>query len=311
LRDSGYYIAPVSQTERDDVAADADAQLSVAYTPQMVEAVKHLQTEYGLKADGVIGVDTLKLMNTSSSDRARQLAINMERRRWLARTPPEARIDVNTAAALLVYYTHGSKAWQTRVVTGKPDAATPSLGTPLYQLVVNPAWHVPKGIGEKEILPKGAAYMAKENMYVKDGQIIQRPGANSALGLVKFDLKNDDAIYLHDTPAKRLFAETERHLSHGCVRVENPLVFARLLADNFGRRAQFEQALVSGETKYLSLGAEIPVRMMYHTAYVDDAGALTFRPDVYGWDEKLGEKLGLMPSTRRNYQPSSYEDIGP
>jgi murein L,D-transpeptidase YcbB/YkuD len=177
--------------------------------------------------------------------------------------------------------------------------------------VANPSWHVPKEIAEKEILPKGEAYMQKENMYFKDDIIVQRPGPNSALGLVKFDLKNNQAIYLHDTPSKKLFADAERHLSHGCVRVENPLEFARLLADTYGKRDVFERALSSGETKYIPLGVEIPVRMLYHTAYLDQSGQVAFRPDVYGRDDSLAEEMGLMPGMERRYEMISYDDVGP
>jgi murein L,D-transpeptidase YcbB/YkuD len=283
---------------------------SPVYTRQMADAVKALQTEYGLKADGIVGKSTLEFLNTGSGDRARQLAVNLERRRWLARDPGATRIDVNTAASFLRFYNNGEMADSRRVVNGQPDWPTPQLSSPLFQLVANPAWHVPKSIAEKEIRPKGAEYMAKEDIYEKDGELIQRPGPDSALGIVKFDLKNDHAIYLHDTGAKKLFAASERHLSHGCVRVDHALEFGQMIADFAGKREAFDAAIQSGETKYISLGMTIPVRLMYHTAFVDDAGQVGFRPDVYGWDAKVAKAMGLMPSTRL-YALGSYEDMGP
>ena len=143
------------------------------------------------------------------------------------------------------------------------------------------------------------------------GELVQRPGPKSALGLVKFDLKNDQAIYLHDTPSKAAFALNERHLSHGCVRVDNAVEFAQMVADYAGKREQFEQALASGETKYIALGMQIPVRLMYHTAFADESGKVGFRPDVYGWDAKVAKAMGIDPSTRV-YALGSYEpDMGP
>jgi murein L,D-transpeptidase YcbB/YkuD len=283
-----------------------------AYTKQMAEGVKQLQTEYGLKSDGIIGKDTLKLLNTGTADRAQQLAVNLEMRRWLTRTPPATRIDVNTAASFLRFYDNGQLRDERRTINGQPDWPTPQLQSPLFQLVANPSWHVPKKIAEQEILPKGPDYMAKEDMYIgKEGEIVQRPGPKNALGIVKFDLKNDHAIYLHDTAAKSLFAQNERHLSHGCNRVENALEFAQMIADFAGKRDVFDRAIESGETKYISLGMQIPVRLMYHTAYTDEAGQIAFRPDVYGWDEAVAKAMGQMPTTRYYALGSFDDDMGP
>jgi murein L,D-transpeptidase YcbB/YkuD len=298
LTEAGYY------------RADAGAATDI-FTPEMAAAVEALQAEHGLKPDGIVGVDTIGILNVGPADRARQLAINLERRRWLSRDLPATRIDVNTAATRLTYFVDGKVAWTSKVINGQPSTPTPQLGSPLFQLVVNPPWHVPKSIAEKEILPKGPEYMRRSNMAMKeDGQIVQAPGPNSALGQVKFDLKNDNAIYLHDTPSKKLFAQDERHLSHGCVRVENPLELARMLAAANGKTEQFETALASGETKYILLERQVPVRLLYHTAFVDEGGAVTFRSDVYGWDEAVARAVGMEPGGERSLFAAD-ADFGP
>jgi murein L,D-transpeptidase YcbB/YkuD len=161
------------------------------------------------------------------------------------------------------------------------------------QLVVNPPWVVPSRIANEEILPHGPGYLRRNNMVLVNGQVIQRPSPATALGLVKFDMQNPHAIYLHDTPAKALFAARERHRSHGCVRVEKAVEFARFLAERYGAGEAFEAALSSGETKAVELSGSIPVRLLYHTAVVYQDGRVLFGPDPYGWDARLAAAMGL------------------
>src|SRR4051812_29584872 len=203
---------------------------TTTYSPPLVTAVKALQGEFGFKQDGIIGGDTLDALNAGPAYRARQLAIAMERLRWLPRTPPATRIDVNTAATTLDYWRDGQHVDRRKVVAGESDKPTPQLQSPLYRLVAKPTWTVPKGIGEKELAKKSQGWLRDNKFTMKDGQYVQLSGPKNSLGLVKLDLQNDQAIYLHDTPAKALFGLDERHRSHGCVRVENAVQFATALA---------------------------------------------------------------------------------
>src|SRR3546814_9505633 len=106
-------------------------------------------------------------------------------------------------------------------------------------------------------------------------------------------MEKPKANYLHDTPAKALFGAADRHASHGCVRVEDAVGFARMLAAQNGKSAEFEQALAGGEEASVALPRPIPVRLLYHTAFVDGNGRVAFRDDAYGWDETLAAALGL------------------
>src|SRR5688500_6948706 len=312
LRANGYLAAaPAAQPAADPKAkskAAAESDPNV-YGADMVAAVKKVQADYGIEADGVIGNSTLEALNTGAKDRARILAVNLERRRWLDRAPPPTRIDVNTAAAELHYYKDGTEKDRRRVVVGQPDWETPELGSPIYRLVANPPWTVPNSIAEEEILPKGAAYMAKENIVMKNGRLVQEPGPKSALGLVKLDMQNDEQIYLHDTPAKALFASTQRHASHGCTRVENAVEFARLLAQDDGKLAEFDKALATKEETPVNLSSKIPVRLLYHSAYLD-GGRVVFRTDPYAWDDKVAAALGLGGQVRPRVK-THVEDVGP
>ena len=291
--------------------ANQNASGNMTYTPQMVQAVKAYQKESGLKSDGILGGNTLESLNNGSVSRARQLAVAMERLRWLQRDPPKTRIDVNTASTLMDYYRDGQHVGQRKVVTGEPDAPTPQLQSPIYRLVANPTWTVPKGIAEKELASKGQAWLNKNNFVMKDGNYVQQAGPESALGLVKFDMKNDHAIYLHDTPAKALFAQDNRHRSHGCVRVENAVEFANMLAQQMGISDKFSQAMAKKEQTFVQIPSEIPVRLLYRTAFWDGS-KIQYRKDFYGWDTNVAKALGLAPGNPQKIdQPESSDDIGP
>ena len=287
----------------------AAAAPSTTFTAAMAEGVKKVQADYGIKPDGVIGNATIEALNTGARERARILAVNLERRRWLDRAPPATRIDVNTAAAELYYLRDGQLANRRNVVVGQPEWETPPLSSPIVRLVANPPWNIPDSIAEEEIKPKGAAYMAKENISLENGRLVQKGGPKSALGLVKFDMTNKHAIYLHDTPAKALFATTDRHSSHGCVRVQDAVGFARLLAQDQGQLEAFDKALAAKKETSISLPKEVPVRLLYHSAY-SDGGKVIFRTDPYAWDDKVALAMGLPGQIRPRVQ-KHVEDVGP
>ena len=255
-------------------------------------------------------VEALKAVNISARDRARQLAVALERLRWLERNPPATRIDVNTAATFLTYFRDGQQRDRRRVVVGEPGWETPQLGSPIFQLVANPTWTVPESIVEAEISHKSGAWLRQNNFVRRNGRWVQQPGPKNALGEVKFDMRNDEAIYLHDTPAKALFEQDERHKSHGCIRVQGALDFARMLASENDVLDKFGRAMASGDETFVDLPGEIPVRLMYHTAFVGPDCRVGFVPDVYGWDNDVAAALGY--ETR---QPPQLEhrpgDVGP
>ena len=136
------------------------------------------------------------------------------------------------------------------------------------------------------------------------------PGPKNSLGLVKFDMRNEHQIYLHDTPAKQLFSEVQRQRSHGCVRVEDALGFAAMLAKDEGIEAEWEKARATGKESFVPLPREIPVRLIYQTVLFDEAGDPVTRADPYGWNDRVSAALGFPASEGHRLRPSG-EDIGP
>jgi L,D-transpeptidase YcbB len=315
LRAQGYLQDP----DQDERANEQEAQQQQAqqqsgqanvYSQRIAEAVEQFQADTGREVDGIIGPKTVEALNTGPRDRARQLAIAMERLRWLERDPPSTRIDVNVAAAVLDYYRDGQNVDHRRVVTGEPGWETPQLGSPIFRLVANPTWTVPQSIVEARIETQSSAWLARNNFTQQDGQWVQASGPDNALGEVKLDMKNDHAIFLHDTPSKAAFGQPERHQSHGCVRVENAVEFARMLARDQGVIDRFNQALASGDQTFVNLEQEIPVRLLYHTAFLGRDGRVKFAKDVYGWDDDVASALGYERRGRAQVTRGA-SDIGP
>ncbi|QUD89511.1 L,D-transpeptidase family protein [Phenylobacterium montanum] len=281
------------------------------WTSGLSTALTRYQVDHGLAADGVIGPKTLKLLNETPSDRAQRLAVNLERRRWLDRAAPDTRIDVNTASAGLTFFRSRRLVLTTRVIAGRPRSPTPMLEATFDRVIVNPPWVVPASIARREIEPKGAAYLRRHHMRWRDGHIVQSAGPWAALGQVKFDVRDPYAIYLHDTPQKALFERSQRHLSHACVRVDRAVDFARSLAEASGEGADFNADLVSGKTRVVPLAQSLTVRLLYHTVFVDPAGKVKFRPDVYGWDAEVASALGMEPTPDENVEPAGPTSLGP
>ncbi|MBI1180540.1 MAG: L,D-transpeptidase family protein [Alphaproteobacteria bacterium] len=287
LRDMGYL--PAVQF-RQVAATDEDED---AYGPDDLQAIKRLQADYRLKIDGVVGPDTLAVINMGPQEKARMLAVAMERLRWLVRRPPPVRIDVNTATAELVYYVDDRPVDHRKVVVGRPGKETPQLETEVFRLVANPTWTVPPSIVRTEMASRGPEYFQARNLRWRGGRLVQQAGPGNALGLVKLDMTDRHQIYLHDTPSKRLFGENQRQRSHGCVRVQGALGFASLLARDEGVEQDWSQARASGPQSFVDLPSRIPVRLIYHDVVVDGQGAIRYGIDPYGWDEPVARALGF------------------
>jgi murein L,D-transpeptidase YcbB/YkuD len=245
-----------------------------------------------------------------------QIELNMERWRWMPRTLGDRYLVVNIPAYELTVVEGGKPALGMKVVVGKEASKTPVFSDRMTHIVINPDWSVPDGITQNEIAPAMAgdpSHLARQRMRVFEGdqevdaasvdwsdpeavarvRVRQDPGEGNALGRMKFMFPNSFNVYLHDTPAGHLFSRDERGFSHGCVRVEDPMALAtHLLRGRPEGRAEAIQAQIeSGESKTIEVEPPMPVHLVYFTAYVDDAGQVQFRDDIYGIDADLSRQL--------------------
>jgi len=263
--------------------------------------VKNFQVRHGHKPTGLITDSLIKEMNVPAINRLEQILMNMERMRWLANQPKGNMIVVNIPEFVLHVYEGDRKAFDMDVVVGKEGHNTMMFNGDLNQVVFSPYWNVPSSIVQKEILPameKNPNYLNKENMEITSNEdgvpvIRQKPGEKNALGRVKFLFPNSFNIYFHDTPVKSLFAKEKRAYSHGCIRLKEPEKMANYVLRNQPEWTpeKIEEAMNSGEQKFVKVKDPIPVVVTYYTAWVDENGLLNFRDDIYGHDMALAQKM--------------------
>jgi murein L,D-transpeptidase YcbB/YkuD len=285
----------------------ADAPRETPYDGEVVPAVRRFQERHGLAADGVVGRTTLAALNVPVEQRIEQIRASLERARWVLADLGEEFIVVNIAGFHLYLVRGGNIAWDTRVVVGRPYRRTPVFKAEMTYLVLNPTWTVPPTILREDILPaqrRDAGYLAGRNIDVIDGggrsvdpstidwrgqrtfpyRFVQRPGPTNSLGQVKFMFPNDHAVYLHDTPSRELFERASRPFSSGCIRVEDPLMLARLLLEPAWDAGRIDATLATGRTETVFLPKPVDVLLLYWTAEVDEQGRIVFWPDIYERD---------------------------
>lgn len=311
------------------------------YDSLLAPHIKEFQKVNGLTDDGVIGKSTIQRLNISANEYIEKIKINLERFRWIDYSDTSRYVFVNIPDFKLYAMENGIERFEINVCTGrKRDWETPNLYGQISYFVLNPTWSVPRSIIQEEIvsgLRRDSSYLKKRNFKVyKSGNrvsldelsasdlstsnrysIVQDPGAGNALGKIKFMFKNPFGVYLHDTPTRAPFKYTNRAVSHGCMRVEKPMLLAEYLLKNnskwildylkieIGQKINDQNIIAEynqkrnelrknssyGVTTEVKLDNPIPLFVDYYTVWVDTNGNLNYREDVYGRDKVLSEYL--------------------
>jgi murein L,D-transpeptidase YcbB/YkuD len=285
----------------------------------LVEALTLFQERHDLAADELLGPATLAALGVSAAERADEVAVALERWRWLPARLGTPAVLVNTPARRLHVLEEGAERMTMKVVIGERDWETALFQDAMERMVVNPWWNVPTSIFEAETLPKARedpGYLRRNDFEVVDPEtgdtvplasiswdeveagsfpyrVRQGPGPGNALGAVKFLFPNRHAIYLHDTPADHLFDERMRTFSHGCVRVEEPARLARYLLRTVTEEppSRYEELEATDERHVIPLERHVSTYIVYQTVWVDDEGTPTFTPDVYDRNGRVRSAL--------------------
>jgi murein L,D-transpeptidase YcbB/YkuD len=285
---------------------------SPVFDDALVSAIETFQRDYGLNDDGVVGALTLDAVNAPAETRLAQVAVNLERMRWMPEDLGARFLSVNIPDFTVRLIENGRETWSSRVVVGKTAVTeTPEFDGLVRTVVINPTWHIPDSIAIRDYLPKlqrnpmvlknaGIDLMTRSGTVINPKlvdftqytpenfpfRIKQRPSDDNALGQVKFLFPNHFSVYMHDTPHRELFARDVRAFSNGCIRVQKPVELAHILLTGQvpDPAAAYDAWRAAGKEKGVTLDHPMPVHIVYRTVFFDDAGAVHFRPVVYGRD---------------------------
>lgn len=279
------------------------------YDHTTVKAVKQFQKRHGLKADGIIGNNTVVALNITKATRREQLIANLERWRWYPRSMGQNYLIINIPDYSLYAIKNEDTLRIHKVIVGKPERKTPILSSKLNYIVYNPTWTVPPTILNEDIIPatsRNFYYLQQKNIKVydqnnnqitastwkkdqaKNYRYVQSPGDFNSLGRMKINFPNPYMVYLHDTNHRSSFGSSYRALSSGCVRVEDPIALSEYLLDakNWSKE-KIQSTLETLKTKNASITDDIYVHQLYWTAWMDDSEKLQFREDIYNLDSEL------------------------
>ena len=309
--------ASVTLSTANDAQTATEAPVPALFDDRLVGAVMRFQADNGLTQDGIVGANTLAAINVDAETRLKDVILAMERQRWMNFDRGARHVLVNIPDFHATVVDQDVVTFSTRSVVGHPDPRrhTPEFSDVMEYMVINPSWTVPRSITTREYLPQLQEDPTAQSQLElwSGGQVVDRaqvdftqytastfpytlrqaPSTSNALGLVKFMFPNPWNIYLHDTPAKNLFARETRAYSHGCVRLQDPFDFAyHLLAPQVDDpEAYFARILATGRETTVRLETPIPVHLVYWTSFVDPDGRLQHRADIYGRNADLWQAL--------------------
>ena len=297
-----------------DAAEAADGPASLAWDEDLTAAVKRFQARMGLRQTGIVAGATLKAMNVPASVRSTQLAASGQRLAGVAFSFGDRYVVVNLPSTSVEAVENGRVVHRYVAIVGDVEHPSPEIAAHISVINLNPTWTVPTSIIKKEIIPKmqkDPGYLARQKIRILDGSgtevdpktinwateraanytLRQDSGAGNSLGAIRIGMPNKLAVYMHDTPSKRLFGSDYRFLSHGCVRVQGVYDYAEWLLQGTsgGPAGVWDKAALLAEVKAgaredIKLARPVPVIWVYLTGWSNQDGVAHFRDDVYGVD---------------------------
>ncbi|ALQ07429.1 hypothetical protein D172_004700 [Pseudoalteromonas sp. Bsw20308] len=300
-----------------DLKSNVCDEAICTFDKDIEQAVKQFQSRHGLKVDGRVGKRTFASLNVPAQQKLDKLKLNFYRITNFAGASDEQYVYVNIPEYSLRFVKAGDVKLKNNVIVGKPSWETPAFSDEIEKFVVNPEWRIPTSIATKEIAPKVAEdpdYLVKNNIEIRknsyldsqtvnpnnidwdsikpyqfDHFLVKRAGEENPLGEVKYLFPNAEAIYVHDTPAKQRFSQSNRALSHGCIRIEEPFSLAREIIKHEGEAqtlSHIDSARDQNNTQTFHLDEPLPIHLVYWTAWVDENKLVNFRDDIYQRDKK-------------------------
>lgn len=286
-----------------------EAGLSNSYDSYVDAAVKRFQARHGLPEDGVLGEFTVKALNVGADVRLNQLNTNLIRLQSMSGDLGRRYVMVNVPGASVEAVENDRVALRNTAVVGRIDRPTHMINSKIYEVILNPYWTAPRSIVEKDIVPlmrKDPTYLTRNSIRLFDGNgnevapetvdwnaakapnlmFRQDPGKINAMASTKINFHNPNNEYMHDTPQQGLFNKLMRFESSGCIRVQNVRdLVTWLLRDTPGwSRQEIERVITTRQNNPIKLAEEVPVYIVYISAWSTNDNIVQFRDDIYQKD---------------------------
>jgi len=297
-------------------------EVSSTFGQCLKKAIKRFQKRHNTTQSGVINKTTLRKLNTSVNWKIKKILLNLDRIKRLPDQAEDRYVMVNIPEFRLYYKENGRDALTMRVIVGDKEHHTPIFSHNISYIVLNPYWFMPDSIVKNEMIPsilknpdflEQRGYEVRKNYstrkpamdtsnidwenvlktnQTKKYKFMQPPGPKNALGKIKFKFPNQFAVYLHDTPTKKLFNEYPRAFSHGCIRISKP----KALLATFAKHERFSygrsKSILKGKNRQqYDLQKPTPVHIIYLTSYAKSDGLVYYFPDIYNYDSKQSRTI--------------------
>jgi murein L,D-transpeptidase YcbB/YkuD len=326
-----------------------DEEVDIALKAFQVEKQISVDGILGNGTRRVLNGDVDELRGPDPSRMIQLIELNMERWRWLPEDLGEVHVWNNVPEYKTRVFKNGDVIFKEKIIVGKPSTATPVFSADMDFVGFNPTWGMPPGIKQRELAPRlrraadnsgGFLFFSSGpspsdvirayglNVFqggrqinpdsvdwsranVQNYSFVQPPGPKNPLGKVKFIYRNKHDVYMHDTIEPGLFASSNRALSNGCIRVQNPMEFAAIMLreGNGLDESGVERAIRGGgEVRHTN---RIPVHMVYFTAQADESGKVSTYSDVYGLDGRISSALlgRALPREADSIETASTDDV--
>ncbi|MGL4240459.1 MAG: L,D-transpeptidase family protein [Beijerinckiaceae bacterium] len=311
--------------ERLAVSGDLDNANAVSpdFDAATTAALKRFQSRHGLSETGSVGKLTFAALNVAADVRLKQIRATIDRLQNNVFRFEKRYVVVNIPGAVVEAVSNGRVERRHLAVVGKKERQSPVISARISSVNLNPHWTVPNSIIKNDVakaLKTDPAYLNKNNLRTLNHQgeevdpntvnwsfrtapgflLRQDPGPQNSLGQLKIDMPNTEAVYMHDTPKKELFARDVRFHSSGCARISDVRDLAAwLLQDQGIDRAQIDRDIEAGLRTEIRLKRHVPVAWVYLTGYADGEGRMQFREDIYGLDTPEGVALTTLDGKKR------------
>ncbi len=284
------------------------------YGRDLAYAIRRFKKRFNLRDGDYIDNKLIGYLNLPKSFYIKKILVNLDKTKLYPHRFENRYVEVNVPEFYMRFYENGVESFSSKAIVGRIDRPTPIFSDKIEYVEVNPTWTVPDNLVKRDLIPSLKLHpdlfeLAHIKVYQGGKEVkpnlqklysyehssrrvpytfVQQPGAENALGRVKFMFPNKYAVYLHDTPERGLFNRKYRYNSSGCMRINDPYGFYRAISSYLNTNEDVESIVASEKRRRITLKRKLPVHIVYFTLEFEN-GAPKFMYDAYMYDQMIEE----------------------